>query len=72
MGLASPIQADSPPQHSAVVAMKFSKMLEMFALMHKIVKPVRRELQATLENLPEGKARHHTQFPGLQIRALKF
>lgn len=62
MGLASPIEADSPPEHSALVAAKFTKMLEMFAVMHKIVKPVRRELEATLEHLPVGKARYHTEF----------
>jgi hypothetical protein len=62
MGLSTPITAHSTPQEAEVVAMKFTKMLEMFALMHQVVKPVKKELQSTLENLEDGKARQHTEF----------
>merc|ERR1719331_1069232 len=31
-------------------------------MMHKIVKPVKKELQMTLKNLADGKAKHHTEF----------
>lgn len=62
MGLSTPIHADSAEGHAELVAAKFTKMLEMFALMHKIVKPVKQELQTTLANLADGKAKQHTEF----------
>jgi len=62
MGLSSPIHADSTPEHAEKVAMKFTKMLQMFAFMHRFVKPVKKELEATLSTLAPGKAKYHTEF----------
>merc|ERR1719359_1080058 len=42
--------------------MKFTKMLRMFAMMHKFVQPVKKELEATLATLHTGKAKYHTEF----------
>lgn len=61
MGLKEPIHADSGPVEVSAVALKFTKMLQMFAMMHKIVKPVKHELEITLEH-SSGKDRAHTEF----------
>lgn len=63
MGLSAPIKADSSPEEAEAVAEKFTKMLQLFAMMHKFVQPVKAELAATLANLHIGsKAKHHTEF----------
>merc|ERR1719316_1413091 len=37
-------------------------MLQMFAFMHRFVKPVKKELEVTLATLAPGKAKYHTEF----------